>query len=318
MLVEVPAAPAVIPPAAAVATEARWRRLARRLGPYAYVAPAAVFIAVWIYRPLIQTIDYSFYNWNLVPTNPKVSVGWKNYSTLVHLHALWQAVGTSILFTCGLLFFGLVLPVVVGHLGEHVSAKSRAVYRALLFLPVLVSPVVTAVVFQFILSPDGGFVDTILSKFGLAQTNWLQQNNTAKWAIMGISGWKVLGISVLIVTAGYAAISSDYYEAAAIDGATRGQIFRRITLPLLSPTLLFMFITSVLLSSQLIFPLLNVLTQGGPGGTTTDIYYFLYTYGFSSFDVGLASAAAVCFFIVFGIVAICCVRLLERFSFFDN
>jgi multiple sugar transport system permease protein len=123
---------------------------------------------------------------------------------------------------------------------------------------------------------------------------------------------------VLIVTAGLAAISPEYHEAATVDGASRWQLFRRITLPLLSPTLLFMVITSVLLSSQIIFPLLTSLTQGGPSNATTDIYYLLYTFGFSSFNVGLASATAVLFFIVFGIIAVILVQLLERFSIYDS
>ena len=245
-------------------------------------------------------------------------VGWHNYSQLLHLPALWQAVGTSGFFLVGLLLFGLGLPVLIGTVAQHVSPKSSMTYRALIFLPVLVSPVVTATVWEFLLSPVGGFFDTVLGWFGLAQTNWLQQPDTAKYAIVAISGWKVLGVSVLIVTAGLAAISTEYYEAAAIDGAGRLQVFRRVTLPLLSPTLLFMFIFVVLLSSQIIFPLVNALTQGGPAGTTTDIYYFLYTNGFMSFDVGLASAAAVCFFVVFGAVALVCIRLLDRFSFYDN
>jgi multiple sugar transport system permease protein len=294
------------------------RRLSVFAEPYLYIAPALAFIAVWIYRPLIETFDYSFYNWDLLATNPKLNVGWKNYTTLFHLHALWQAVGTSGFFIVGLLIFGLGLPLLIGVLTENVSPRSRATYRALVFLPVLVSPVVTATIWEFLLAPAGGAIDTILGWFGFDQTNWLQQPNTARYAIVAISGWKVLGVSVLIVTAGLAAISTEYYEAAAIDGAKRFQVFRKITLPLLSPTLLFMFITAVLLSSQVIFPLLNVLTQGGPTGSTTDIYYFLYSYGFTSFNVGLASAAAVCFFLVFGAVAVVCVRLLERYSFYDN
>ncbi len=318
MLVEVPVGTVPPPLTAEVAVPSTWRRVASVLEPYLYVLPALAFIGVWIYRPLIETFDYSFYSWNLLPTSPKLNVGWKNYTQLFHLHALWQAVGTSGFFVAGLICFGVLIPILIGALTENVSPRSRATYRALIFLPVLVSPVVTAVVWQFLLAPSGGFIDTVLGWFGLDQTNWLQQPNTAKFAVVAISGWKILGVSVLIVTAGLAAISTEYYEAAAIDGANRFQIFRRITMPLLSPTVLFMFITAVLLSSQIIFPLLNVLTQGGPSGSTTDIYYFLYTYGFTSFNVGLASAAATCFFIVFGIVALVCVRLLDRFSFYDN
>lgn len=318
MLVQLAEEPLRPPPLIGTAGPSRRRRSLSVAEPYLYLLPALVGLGLWIYRPLVETVQYSFDNWNLLPTTPKVGVGWSNYSQLVHLPALWQAVETSGVFLVGLLVFGLGLPLLIATVAQHISPRSSAVYRALIFLPVLVSPVVTATVWEFLLSPVGGVFDTFLGWLGLAKSNWLQQPNTAKYAIVAISGWKVLGVSVLIVTAGLAAISTEYYEAAAIDGAGRFQVFRRVTVPLLSPTLLFMFITVVLLSSQIIFPLLNALTQGGPQGSTTDIYYFLYKYGFVSFNVGLASAAAVCFFLIFAAVALVCVRLLDRFSFYDN
>jgi multiple sugar transport system permease protein len=318
VLVEVVPQPAESVQISGSAARPVWRRALSPAEPYLYLVPALAGLILWIYRPLVQTIDYSFYNWNLLPTTPKVGVGWKNYSQLFHLPALKQALGTTGLYMVGLLIFGVGIPLLIGTVTQNISPRSRTTYRALIFLPVLVSPVVTATLWEFLLTPNGGFVDTIVHWFGLAQTNWLQQPNTAKYAVVAISGWKVLGVSVLIVTAGFAAISPEYYEAAAIDGANRSQVFRKITLPLLSPTLMFMFITAVLFSSQVVFPLLNVLTMGGPEGSTTDIYYFLYQYGFTSFDIGLASAAAVCFFVLFGVVALICVWLLDRFSFYDN
>jgi multiple sugar transport system permease protein len=294
------------------------RRLLTWLSPYLYLLPALAGLILWIYRPLAQTFVYSFYNWDLLPTSPMVGVGWHNYDELFHLPALWQAVGTTGLYMVGLIVFGVGLPLLIGVLAQNVSPRSRAAYRALIFLPVLVSPVVAATLWQFLLAPSGGLIDTVLGWFGFAQTNWLEQPDTAKYAIVAISGWKLLGVSVLVLTAGLAAISPEYSQAAAIDGASRGQVFRQVTLPLLSPTLMFMFISVVLFSSQIIFPLLNVLTQGGPQGSTSDIYYFLYEYGFTSFNVGLASAAAVCFFLVFGLLALICAWLLDRFSFYDN
>ena len=296
----------------------RGRRFTSFSEPYLYLVPALIGLFAWIYRPLVETLDYSFYRWNLLPTTPKVNVGWSNYTTLLHMPALWKAVGTSGFFLVGLLIFGLFLPLLIATLAQHVSVRASKFYRALIFLPVLVSPIVTATLWEFLLSPVGGFVDTVIGWFGFAPTNWLQQLNTARYAIAITSGWKVLGVSVLVITAGLAAISTEYFEASAVDGASRLQTFRRVTLPLLSPTLLFMFITVVLLSSQIIFPLVNALTQGGPEGSTTDIYYFLYQNGFESFNVGLASAAAVCFFAVFAVIALVCVRLLDRFSFYDN
>lgn len=294
------------------------RRLSGGLAPYLYLVPALAGLLLWVYRPLAETFDYSFYSWDLLPTSPQAGVGWHNYEQLFHLPALWQAVGTTGVYMAGLVLFGVLLPLLIGVMAQNVPPRSRGVYRALIFLPVLVSPVVSATVWQFLLAPNGGLADTILGWSGLAQPNWLQQPDTARYAIVAISGWKLLGVSVLVLTAGLAAISPEYSEAAAIDGASRLQVFRRITLPLLSPTLTFMFITAVLFSSQVVFPLINVLTQGGPVGSSTDIYYFLYQYGFSSFNVGLASAAAVCFFLAFGVLALICAWLLDRFSFYDN
>jgi multiple sugar transport system permease protein len=294
------------------------RRLLGGLAPYLYLVPALAGLVLWIYRPLVQTFDYSFYSWDLLPTSPQVPVGWHNYVQLFHLPALWQALGTTGLYMAALIIFGVGLPLLIGVMAQNVAPRSRGVYRALIFLPVLISPVVASTLWEFLLAPSGGLVDTVLGWLGLAQPNWLQQPDTAKYAIAAISGWKLLGVSVLVLTAGLAAISPEYSEAAAIDGASRFQVFRRITLPLLSPTLMFMFITAVLFSSQVVFPLINVLTQGGPEGGTTDIYYFLYQYGFSSFNVGLASAAAVCFFLAFGALAVVCAWLLDRFSFYDN
>jgi multiple sugar transport system permease protein len=286
--------------------------------PYLYLVPGLAGLAVWTYRPLVQTFQYSFDSWNLLPTTPRVNVGWHNYHRVLTLPQLGQAVRTTGLYLGAVLVIGVVLPVIIGSLAGGVGARARSTYQALIFVPVLVAPAVTAAVWEFLLAPHVGAVNRLATGLGFGSTNWLTQPNPARLSIMMMAGWKILGVSVLIVAAGLAAIDPKYYEAATIDGASRWQAFRRLTLPLLSPTILFMVITSVLLSSQIIFPLISTTTLGGPSGATTDIYYLLYTYGFTSFDVGTASAAAVLFFLAFGIVAVVCVRLLDRWSFHDN
>ncbi|HEX4217724.1 MAG TPA: sugar ABC transporter permease [Acidimicrobiales bacterium] len=317
MLIEAPVAP-IVRHEVALVRRPWWRRVSLRATPYLYVLPALAVVALWIYRPLIQTVQYSFYRWNLLPTQPQVAVGWTNYHEALTLPQLWGAVRTTGIYLGGMLVMGVLIPLFIGVLTQQVGPRARSIYRALIFVPVLVSPIVAAAVWSFLLAPDGGLVNRMLGWVGLSPVSWLTTPDAARGAIVIISGWKILGISVLIVTAGLAAISPEYHEAATVDGASRWQLFRRITLPLLSPTLLFMVITSVLLSSQIIFPLLTSLTQGGPSNATTDIYYLLYTFGFSSFNVGLASATAVLFFIVFGIIAVILVQLLERFSIYDS
>jgi multiple sugar transport system permease protein len=296
----------------------RGRRVLEGATPYLYLVPACFFLGFFVYKPLIATFQYSFDNWNLVPSSPRVFVGWSNYSKVLRLPAMWEALGVTGMYVLGMLVFGVVLPLAIGGLTQQVGSRSRALYRGLIFVPVLVSPIVAATLWNFLLAPNGGLVNRVLSLFGIGAVNWLVHADSARAAIVLIAGWKIVGFSALIVSAGLAAVNADYYEAAAVDGAKRWQVFRKVTLPLLSPTIVFLVITVVLLSSQIIFPLINSLTQGGPTNSTTDIYYFLYSYGFTSFDVGVASAAAVMFFFLFGLIALGLVRLIDRFSFYDN
>jgi multiple sugar transport system permease protein len=287
--------------------------------PYLYLFPALAGFALWVYLPLTNTIRYSTVSWNLLPTSPQTGVGLANYRTVLDLPQLRQALGTTGLYLAGLVAFGVILPVLVGAMTGQLGPRARAVYHGALFVPVLISPIVAATIWTFLLTPSGGVVNGLLARLGVAPHNWLVEPGTARGAVVLIAGWKVLGASVLIVTAGLAAISPEYHEAAAIDGAGRLRTFREVTLPLLSPTLLFLFTTAVLLSEgQIIFPLINSLTAGGPGNATSDVYYLLYSFGFTSFDVGRASAAGVLFFAGFAVIAVACVTLLDRFSLYQD
>jgi multiple sugar transport system permease protein len=284
------------------ARTSRVRRAGAGTVPYLYLLPALASFAVWVYLPLIDTVRYSTVSWNLLPTAPEVGVGLANYRTVLGLAALRQALGTTGLYLAGLVLLGVIVPVLLGAMTRKLGARTRA-----------------ATIFTFLLAPNGGLVNEFLARFGVPSQNWLVQPDTARGAVVLITGWKVLGTSVLIVAAGLAGISPEYHEAAEIDGAGRLRTFREVTLPLLSPTLLFLFTTAVLLSeSQIIFPLISSLTQGGPGDATSDLYYLLYSYGFTSFDVGLASAAGVLFFAAFALVAVACVALLDRFSLYQD
>lgn len=320
MLIETlpPAATIALPDVPGGRSRGRGQRLLRALPPYLYLLPLFVGLGIWIYRPLVQTAIYSFDSWNLLPTSEPQFVGWKNYVHVLTLAQLGPALATTGLYLGGMVVCGVLLPVLVGTVVTGVGPRARAVYRALVFVPVLLAPVVVAAIFGFLLAPHDGLITQAVALVTAPPPNWFTDPDAARWSIVLMSSWKVLGVSVLIVGAGIAGIDPQYQEAAHIDGASRGQVFRRLTLPLLSPTILFLAITAILLSSQAIFPLINSTTLGGPAGASTDIYYLLYTSGFTSFDVGTASAAAVLFFLAFGAIAVVCIRLLDRWSFHDN
>ncbi|WP_425298810.1 carbohydrate ABC transporter permease [Nocardia farcinica] len=307
-------APAPAPAPEITPRPARLRRAGRGVVPYLYLAPAVLLLVVWTYRPLVQAFELSTYSWNLLPTSPMRPVGAGNYERLLELPAFWESLGRTGALIVGLLPFTVLLPLVIALASRRVSGRARTFYHALIFAPFLVAPVAASAVWRWLLHPGGGFVGQVLG----TDRNWVYDVSTAHTVIIVITGWQLLGFAVLVVWAGLAAISSDYDEAARVDGASTRQIRRWITLPMLTPTLMFLVLTTVLLTPTLTFPLIDSMTQGGPAQATTNIYYLLWDYAFHSFDAGLSAAAGVLLFAGFGVLAGLLVRISEKVSFHDD
>jgi multiple sugar transport system permease protein len=284
------------------------------VAPYLYLAPGLALLAVWVYRPLVQTGQLAFYSWNLLPTSPMRPVGLGNFAQLLGAPEFGASIGRTLVLILGLLPFTIAAPVAIALLARRVPRRTATVHQALVFAPMLVAPVASAAVWQWLLDPRSGAVNRLLG----TTTNWLQEPGPAQLAIVVITGWHVMGFAMLVAVAGLAGISGDYADAAALDGATPGQATRWVTLPLLSPTLVFLLLATVLLAAQWSFPLVDTLTRGGPAGATTNVYYLLWDYGFGTFDAGLGAAAGLLFFAGFGVVAAALVTLGERVSFHDR
>ncbi len=313
-----PAGSAHAGPATAARRPTPARRLSEGVQPYLYLAPALFGVGMWIYWPIVRTLRLSTVSWNLLPTKPKVPVGMDNYRDVLQLPEMRSAVWNTVKYTIGLVPFSVLLPLAIALLIHDVTGRVQGVYRALIFLPVLMAPVVVAVIWRWILHPTQGLLNGWLDAVGITGPSWLNDRTTALWTIVGITGWKLMGFSVLIFSAGIANVNRECLAAAEVDGASRWQATWRITVPLLSPTIMFMLLLTVLLSAQWTFPLINVLTQGGPLGATNNVYGLLYEFGFRNFNVGFSSAAAVMFFAFFGVLALVATRLIDRFSFFDD
>jgi multiple sugar transport system permease protein len=292
----------------------RWSALT----PFLYLLPAVVLLVVWVYAPLVQTFGLSFVDWNLIPTSPKTFVGFDNYATVLTLPELQQAVGNTVLYILAFMLFSLVLPVVIALLSRGIQGKAKTFYQALIFVPFLITPVATSAVWRWLFDENGGTIPRIAATLGWDMGNVFRDPALVMGAVIVIVGWQLLGFGVLVVSAGLAGISPDYAAAASLDGASARQIVWRITLPLLSPSLVFLALMTILLSAQWTYPIIDILTQGGPGGASTNIYYLLYQFGFRNFDAGLSAAAGVLFFLAFGLVAMLFVEISERLSFHDN
>ncbi|EME16661.1 carbohydrate ABC transporter permease [Rhodococcus triatomae] len=318
MFVEVSAAPESRETGPADAPPRRWPALRRQLVPFAYLAPSVALLVVWIYKPLAETIGLSFHQWNMIPTTPKVPVGLDNYATVLALPELHQALWNTVLYIGAFMVFSLVLPVGIALLSHQVTGRSKTFYQALIFVPFLVTPVASSAIWRWLFAPDTGTIPRVAATFGADLGDVFRDPSVALIGVVVIVGWQMLGFGVLVVSAGMAGINPDYASAASLDGASRATITRRIVLPLLSPTLVFLALMTVLLSAQWTYPVIDVLTQGGPSGSTTNIYYLLYEFGFRNFDAGLSAAAGTLFFLGFGVIAFVFVRLSDRLSFYDN
>jgi len=317
MFVTVSASAPVAAEAVEPAPRPRRRFRPASLVPYLYVLPGLAFLVVWTYSPLVQTIGLSFVDWNLLPTSPKTFVGMDNYVNVVQLPELHTAILNTIVYILAFLVFSLVLPILIGLLARQVKGRARTIYQALIFVPFLITPVATSAVWRWLFA-DQGFFAAVMAHFGVAMPNVFRDPDLAIWGIIVIVGWQMLGFGVLVVAAGFAGISPEYGQAASLDGAGGRTILRRITLPLLSPTIVFLALMTILLSAQWTYPVIDLLTQGGPTNATTNIYYLLYQFGFQNFAAGTSSAAGVVFFIGFGLIALLFIELQDRLSFYDN
>ena len=279
------------------------RRVLRPAGPAPYLLPVVAFLLVWIYLPLLFTGALSFLHWNLI-SGSRPFAGTQNYVRLFHQGDFASAARNTVLYIAGLVPFATAFPMAMAiSLWKH-PGRSSMVYRSLIFLPVVLAPVAVAISWQFILAPLQGVLDAVLTQAHLPAPDWLGSGATALWTVVVITGAKIFALNVLVYLAALAAVDRGYLDAARIDGASEWAVTRHILVPLLGRTTALTSFLCVVLGGQWTFVNIAVLTQGGPLGRTDNVYYFLYQYGFSFFDTGIASASAVVITVVLAVVVV--------------
>jgi multiple sugar transport system permease protein len=244
-------------PAVRAARTARRRRRRGELGwALFFLAPTAIGLGVFYLWPVLQTLYFSFTTWG--PFGGHTWSGLANYRRLLHDPDLRSALGNTFWY-CLLGLAGvpvaLVLAVVLGRPGR----RGVGLYRALLFLPVVTMPVAVAVVWRWLYAGDFGLINTLLAKVGIHGPYWISDDHTALIAVAIVGLWSGVGYTMVILMAGLESIPRHYYEAAQIDGAGPVRQFFSLTLPLLSPSLFFVTVLSVIGTLQT-FDLVYVLS----------------------------------------------------------
>lgn len=276
--------------------------MTQKAGWRPYLTPLILALAAWVYGPAVFTAVLSLLKWNLT-TPPSGFVGLDNYVGLFRHPEFARAVGQTTLSALALLPFATIVPLVLAVMLWQRPGLASAVYRALLFLPVVVAPVAVATAWRFLLNPLQGLANRILEVLGVAPVNWLGNPATALLVLVGITSAKVVAFNLILYTASLSGIDRGLVAAAQLEGATRWEISRFIVAPHVARTTLVLALLSVVLAGQWTFTSVSVLTQGGPDGVTDSVYYRIYALGFQFFDTGSASAAGVLVLLAFGVLA---------------
>ncbi len=260
-----------------------------------FLLPALVPLVAFRIFPMLASVWVSLVEWNLL--RPPVFVGLGNYTEVLSDPRFHKALGNTFFYMVG--YLPLVL---VGALAVALLLNSRlkglAFFRSIYFLPVVTSWVVVALLWKWLLSPQGGIVNYGLSLLGIDGPGWWTDPNWAMPAIIIASVWKDLGFNMLILLAGLQNIPEELYEAARIDGAGVWRRIRSITLPLLTPSILFVTILAMIGAFQ-VFDQVWVMTEGGPGGATTVVMEQVVQNAFRYGRMGEASAMS---WILFAII----------------
>ena len=296
------------------------KTIMNRATPFLFLAPALLLVLFWVYRPLVETFGLSTKQWNMNPNVEPINVGLENFRYIFTHPDFLQAVLNTAIYILAMLPFSVVIPMILAIVTNNLSNRVKNIYRALFFLPMIMPPVAISAVWRWLMHPVNGLINSILIKMGFIEEGirFLSDENMVLFSIVIIAGWKMIGFSTLMFSAGLTGIDKSYYEAASVDGHRRWKQTLSITIPLLSPTIMLMIMMSVLMTAQWTFAYIDVLTQGGPAGASTNVYYLLWTYGFKNFNSGLSAAAAVVFFIGFGLLALLFTRLTRKIAFYDN
>ncbi|KXK60724.1 sugar ABC transporter permease [Micromonospora rosaria] len=272
-----------------------------QLTGYLFIAPQMVGSAVFVILPLILVVWYSLHEWNVLAGTFEF-VGTDNYAALAEDTSLPSVLTATGLFSVGLVAFNLGLALLLAVLLNQ-RLRGTTLFRTLFFSPVVVSLVAWTIVWGFLLQDDGG-INGLLDTVGVAGPNWLRGEGTAMVSVIVVQVFKNVGLNMVLFLAALQGVPAELYEAAEVDGASRARQFWRITVPLISPTILLTSIITVVGSLQ-VFAQIAVLTQGGPGTSTTVLVYYLYQQAFQFHHFGYgATLSIVLFAIVLGLTVL--------------
>jgi multiple sugar transport system permease protein len=285
----------------------------RKLGVIAvFLGPSLVALLAFSIGPMLGTVWVSFQDWNLI--RDARFIGLDNYRELWGDDDFRRALKNTVYYLVGYLPLvtagGLGLALLINH-----KMRGIAFFRAIYFLPVVTSWVVVALLWKWLLNPSDGLINWLLGLVGIDGPGWWTSRTWAMPSVILASAWKDLGFVMIILLAGLQSIDETLYEAARIDGANAWRQLRSITLPMLTPSLFFVTVISLINGFQ-VFDQVWVMTNGGPAGSSSVVVEQIVKNTFSYGRAGYASAQSVALFLIILIVTAVQMRFQKRWVFY--
>lgn len=275
---------------------------------YLFVSPQILGLLAFTLFPVIMSLYLTNLEWDF--TSKAKYVGLDNFDTIFHESLFWKSIGNTFLIVIGVVPLTLLVSLALALLTNR-KMKGLAIFKAALFLPMVTSSVAVILVWYWIYAPEIGLINYFLGLIGVKGPEWLTAPFWARVAIILMLTWQGMGYYYIIFLAGLKGIPKDYYEAADIDGANKWQQFRKITLPLLSPTTFFIVVT-MLIGGFNAFQEPFILTKGGPDFSTYNIVMYVYDLAFRYFRMGEAAVVSVVMVAIIGVITFIQFKLSKR------
>ncbi len=288
----------------------RWQK---NLEGWMFIGPTILGILIFQFMPILVSLYASLTTWDGL--NPPEFTGVDNYQRLVAEDGFFlDTLRNTTYFTMANIPLTIVFAMGLALLC-NLNLPGIALFRTAYFIPAVSNVVAISVVWFWFYQPQNGVLNSMLSSIGIDGPAWLSSTTWAMPAVILVSVWQGVGYPMVILLAGLQGVPHELYEAARIDGASPWNRFWKITLPLLTPTLFFLFITQFISSFQ-VFGIIYVMTQGGPANATSVYIYYLYQNAFAFGRMGYASAMAWILFAIIATVTFIQWKLQKRWVFY--
>ena len=261
-----------------------------------YIAPSFILMMIFNVTPIFLSAYFSFTKYNMA--SPPVWIGLDNYARLLSNRVLTEALSNTVRYVLITVPAQTVLSLLIAvFIAENMKNRYGSFLRSVIFIPVIVSLIASATVWNIMYQPKDGIINQLLNFLGYDSVNFLGKKASALPSVAAVAIWKGTGYYMVIYYAGVMNVPTDVQEAAIVDGARPVQRFWYITLPILRP-ITYMIITLGIIGSFQVFDLVYKMTGGGPGRSTYTVAYVIYTFAFQDKNFGYASAVAICLLIV--------------------